>query len=151
VTRSLPLTRRTAPTPTARASRPPKTFLTSGRWHRPPCSQPAHTHKGPSSHSFKCIQTLKIRGRITYAEPLDPSPGGPVGVGEGHVRRRRTIVSRNVHEPSKEVSVPLCGDVDRPHHLASIRQSPTSRCPPNRELSRRRGSGTCVSLVATGP
>jgi hypothetical protein len=31
-----------------------------------------------------------------YAELLDPGLGGPVGVGEGHVRRWRTIVPRNV-------------------------------------------------------
>jgi hypothetical protein len=68
---------------------------------------------------LKCIQTLKIRVRITYAELLDPSPGGPVSVGEGHVRRRRVIVPRNVREPSKEVSVPRRGDVDRPHRLAA--------------------------------
>jgi hypothetical protein len=32
-----------------------------------------------------------------------------VGVGEGHVRRRRVIVPRNVREPSKEVSVHVAG------------------------------------------
>jgi hypothetical protein len=72
---------------------------------------------------LNCIQTLKTRVRITYAELMDPSPGGPVGVGEGHVRQRRAIVPRNVREPSKEVGVPRRGDVDRHHRLASTRQS----------------------------
>jgi hypothetical protein len=58
---------------------------------------------------------------------MDPSPDGPVGVGEGHVRRRRVIVARNVREPSKEVSMPRRGDVDRPHRLASTRQSSQHR------------------------
>jgi hypothetical protein len=86
-----------------------------------------------------------------YAELLDPSPGGPVGVDEGHVRRRRAIVPRNVREPSKEVSLPRRGDVDRPHRLASTRQSSQHRGILQTESSRRRGSGTCASLVATGP
>jgi hypothetical protein len=30
-----------------------------------------------------------------YTELLDPSPGGPVGVGEGHVRRWRAIEERS--------------------------------------------------------
>jgi hypothetical protein len=47
---------------------------------------------------------LKIRVRITYAELLDPSPSGLMGVDEGQVRRRRAIILRNVREPSKEVS-----------------------------------------------
>jgi hypothetical protein len=112
-TPSLSLTSRTAPTRTTRAGKPPKTCLTSGRRPRPPCSQPTHTHTKVHCHiRLKCIQTLKVRVRIMYAELLDPSPGGPVGVGEGHVR-----------EPSKKVSVPCCGDVDRPHRLASTRQS----------------------------
>jgi hypothetical protein len=46
-----------------------------------------------------------------------------VGVDEGHVRRRRTIVPRNVREPSKEVSLPRRGDVDGPHRLPSTWQS----------------------------
>jgi hypothetical protein len=50
---------------------------------------------------------LKIRVRITYAELLDASPGGPMGADEGHVWRRRAIVPRNVREPSKEVSLPF--------------------------------------------
>jgi hypothetical protein len=54
-----------------------------------------------------------------------------VGVDEGHVRRRRTIVPRNVREPSKEVSLPRHGDVDGPHNIeASSRLrviSPTGR------------------------
>jgi hypothetical protein len=54
-----------------------------------------------------------------YAELLDPSPGGLVGVGEGHIWRWRAIVPSNIREPSKEVSVPRRGDVDRPHRLAS--------------------------------
>jgi hypothetical protein len=62
-----------------------------------------------------------------YAELLDPSPGGPVGVSEGHVRRWRMIIPRNVREPSKEVSMPRRGDVDRPHHLASTWQSSQHR------------------------
>jgi hypothetical protein len=62
-----------------------------------------------------------------YAGLLDPSPGGPMGVGEGHVRRWRAIVPRNVWEPSKELSVPRRGDVDRPHCLASTRQSSQHR------------------------
>jgi hypothetical protein len=66
---------------------------------------------------------VEIRARITYAELLDPSPGGPVGVDEGQVRRRRAIVPRNIREPSKEVSLPRRGDVDWPHRLASTRQS----------------------------
>jgi hypothetical protein len=66
-----------------------------------------------------------------YAELLDPSPGGPVGASEWHVRRRRAINLRNVREPSKEVSVPRHGDVDRPHRLASTWHLPTSRRPPD--------------------
>jgi hypothetical protein len=62
-----------------------------------------------------------------YAELLDPSPGWLVGVDEGHVRRRRAIVLRNVREPSKEVSLSRCGDVDRPHRLPSTRQSSQHR------------------------
>jgi hypothetical protein len=62
-----------------------------------------------------------------YAELLDPSPGGPVRVGEAHIRRWRAIVQRNVREPSKEVSVPRRGDVDRPHRLTSTRQSSQHR------------------------
>jgi hypothetical protein len=50
-----------------------------------------------------------------------------VGVDEGHVRRRHAIVPRNVREPSKEVSLPRHGDVDRPHRLASTRQSSQHR------------------------
>jgi hypothetical protein len=82
----------------------------------------------------KGVFSLVIRGplwlsstRITYAELLDPSPGGPVGVGKGHVRRRRAIVPRNVRKPSKEVSVPRHGDVDRPYLLANTRQSSQHR------------------------
>jgi hypothetical protein len=74
---------------------------------------------------------LKIRVRITYAELLDSSPGGPVGVGEGHVRRWRAIVARNVREPSKEIGVPRRGDVDRPH------ASPAHGSPPNIAASSR--------------
>jgi hypothetical protein len=70
---------------------------------------------------------IEIRARITYAELLDPSPGGPVGVDEWQVRRRRAIVPRNVREPSKEISLPRRGDVDRPHRLASTRQSSQHR------------------------
>jgi hypothetical protein len=76
---------------------------------------------------LKCIQTLKVRVRIMYAELLDPSPGGPVGVDEGHVRHRRAIVPRNVREPNKEVSLPRRGDVDQPHRLPSTRQSSQHR------------------------
>jgi hypothetical protein len=53
---------------------------------------------------------------------MDPSPGGPVGIGKGHVRRWRAIVPRNVREASKEVSVPRHWDVDRPHRLVSTPQ-----------------------------
>jgi hypothetical protein len=65
--------------------------------------------------------------RITYAELLDPSPGGLVGVSEGHVRCRSAIVPRNVCEPSKKVSVPRRRAVDRPHRLANTRQSSQHR------------------------
>jgi hypothetical protein len=112
----------------------------------------ACTHTKVHRHiHLKCIQTLKIIVTITYTELLDQSPGGPVGVGEGHVRRRRAIVPRNVREPSKEVSVPRRGVVDRPHRLTSTRHLPTSRRPLDWESPRRRGNGTCVSLVTTGP
>jgi hypothetical protein len=70
---------------------------------------------------------VKIRVRITYAELLDPSPGGPVGVGEGHVQRWRAIVLRNVREPSKEFGVLRRGDVDRHHRLTSTQQSSQHR------------------------
>jgi hypothetical protein len=58
-----------------------------------------------------------------YAELLDASPSGTVGVGERHMRLRRTIIPRNVRELSKEVGVPRCGVVNRPHRLASTRES----------------------------
>jgi hypothetical protein len=70
---------------------------------------------------------LKIRVRITYAELLDPSPGGSVGINEGHMRRWRAIVPRNVRKPSKKVSLPRRGHVDRPHRLARTRQSSQHR------------------------
>jgi hypothetical protein len=70
---------------------------------------------------------VEIRARITYVELLDPSPGGPVGVDEGQVQRRHAIVLRNVRKPSKEVSLPRRGDVDRPHRLANTRQSSQHR------------------------
>jgi hypothetical protein len=50
-----------------------------------------------------------------------------VSVDEGQVWRRRATVPRNVREPSKEVSLPRRGDVDRPHRLASTRQSSQHR------------------------
>jgi hypothetical protein len=61
-----------------------------------------------------------------YAELLDPSLGGPVGVDAGQVQCRRVIVPRNVRKPSKEVSLPRREDVDRPHRLPSTWQS--SQC-----------------------
>jgi hypothetical protein len=50
-----------------------------------------------------------------------------VGVDEGHVWRRRTIVPRNVRELSKEVSLPRRGDADRPHRLPSTWHSSQHR------------------------
>jgi hypothetical protein len=101
------------------------------------CRSPGR--RGRSSHSFKihrkCIQTLKIRVRITYAELLDPSPGGPVGVGEGHVRRWHAIVPRNVREPSKEVTLPRRGDVDRPGVVTTVSPFPFPRIVTTRRYS----------------
>jgi hypothetical protein len=54
-----------------------------------------------------------------------------VGVGKGHVRRRRVIVPRNVREPSNKVNVPRRGDVDRP--IASLAHG----SPPNNATSSR--------------
>jgi hypothetical protein len=70
---------------------------------------------------------LKIRVRITYAELLDSSLGGPVGAGEGHIKHWRAIVPRNVRELSKEVSVPRPRDVNRPHRRTSTQQSSQHR------------------------
>jgi hypothetical protein len=89
---------------------------------------------------------LKIRVRITYAELLDPSLNGPLGVGEGHVRRWRAIVPRNVREPSKEVSVPRHRDVDRPLRLASTRQSSQHRGVLQTERHLTDGEVECVRL-----
>jgi hypothetical protein len=71
-----------------------------------------------------------------------------VGVDEGHVRRPLVIVPRNVRKPSKEVSLPRRGDVDRLHHLASTRLSSQHRGVlhteshlANREVERVRATG----------
>jgi hypothetical protein len=86
-----------------------------------------------------------------YTELPDPSPSGPVGVGEGHARRWRAIVLSNVREPSKEVSAARHRDVDRPYHLASTRQSSQHRRVLQTERRLADGEVERVSLVATGP
>jgi hypothetical protein len=63
-TRSLPLTRRTTPTRIARVGRPPKTCLTSGRRHRPPCSQPALSYGPPWAHYLGGYQDRLLSGPL---------------------------------------------------------------------------------------